>query len=188
MSKLLDLVKSRQMRDDLPVLHPGDTVRVHARIVEGNKERVQIYEGVVIRLRRAQNASTVTVRRISHNGIGVERTFLLHSPRVDRFEVVRRGRVRRAKLYYLRTRQGKSARIRELFTHRASAQATAAPAPPAPPVAPAVEPAPAAPVAAAEPEVAATTQSPEAEPLGAEPDAEETTPVADSAEAAERNA
>jgi large subunit ribosomal protein L19 len=178
MSKLLDLVKSRQMRDDLPALHPGDTVRVHARIVEGNKERVQVYEGVVIRIRRAQNASTVTVRRISHNGIGVERTFLLHSPRVDKFEVVRRGRVRRAKLYYLRTRQGKSARIRELFTHRASAQATAAPTPAAPPAAPAVEAAPLVPVAAAEPEVVVSAPEPVAETAAAE-----AVPVEDSAEA-----
>jgi large subunit ribosomal protein L19 len=163
-------------------LHPGDTVRVHARIVEGNKERVQIYEGVIIRLRRAQNASTVTVRRISHNGIGVERTFLLHSPRVDKFEVVRRGRVRRAKLYYLRARQGKSARIRELFTHRASAQATAAPTPPAPPVAPAVEAIPVVPVASAVPVAAAT--APEAE---AEPTTEEAAPIENSAEATETN-
>jgi len=112
-SNLLDLVKRRQMRDDLPDMRPGDTVRVHARIIEGNKERIQVYEGVIIAMRRGQNASTVTVRRISHNSIGVERTFMLHSPRIDRFEVVRRGRVRRAKLYYLRERQGKSARIKE---------------------------------------------------------------------------
>ena len=78
MSNLLDLVKSKQMRADLPEMHPGDTVRVHARIVEGNKERVQVFEGVIIRLRRAQNASSITVRRISHGSIGVERTFLLH--------------------------------------------------------------------------------------------------------------
>jgi len=101
MSNLLDLVKQRQMRDDIPDMRPGDTVRVHARIIEGNKERVQVYEGVIIGIRRAQNASTVTVRRISHNSIGVERTFLIHSPRIDRYEVVRRGR------------QGKSARITE---------------------------------------------------------------------------
>ncbi len=113
MGNLLELVKQRQMRDDLPTMGPGDTVRVHARIIEGNKERVQVFEGVIIAMRRAQNASTVTVRRISHNGIGVERTFMLHSPRIDRYEVVRRGRVRRAKLYYLRDRQGKSARIKE---------------------------------------------------------------------------
>ena len=113
MSNLLDLVKQRQMRSDLPRMNPGDTVRVHARIIEGNKERVQVYEGVIIRMRRAQNASTVTVRRISHASIGVERTFLLHSPRIDRFEVTRRGDVRRAALYYLRKRTGKATRIKE---------------------------------------------------------------------------
>jgi large subunit ribosomal protein L19 len=126
MSNLLDLVKGKQMRADLPEMHPGDTVRVHARIIEGNKERVQVFEGVIIRLRRAQNASSITVRRISHGSIGVERTFLLHSPRIDRFEVVRRGKVRRAKLYYLRERQGKSARIKELRPPRQSAASRAA--------------------------------------------------------------
>ena len=138
MSTLLDLVKGKQMRADLPEMHPGDTVRVHARIVEGNKERVQVFEGVIIRLRRAQNASSITVRRISHGSIGVERTFLLHSPRIDRFEVVRRGKVRRAKLYYLRERQGKSARIKELRPARSSAASRAA-AQMAPPVAPTAE-------------------------------------------------
>ena len=113
MSKLLDLVKSRQMRSDLPIMNPGDTVRVHARIIEGNKERVQVYDGVVIAIRRAQNASTITVRRISHASIGVERTFLLHSPRLDKIEVLRHGRVRRAQLYYLRGLVGKAARIKE---------------------------------------------------------------------------
>lgn len=122
MSKLLELVKSRQMRADLPLMYPGDTVRVHARIIEGSKERIQVFEGVVIRIRRAQNATTMTVRRISHASIGVERTFLIHSPRIDRFEVVRRGDVRRAKLYYLRERQGKSARIKEMLPSRAAAR------------------------------------------------------------------
>lgn len=126
MSNLLDLVKRNQMRADIPDMHPGDTVRVHARIVEGNKERVQVYEGVVISIRRGQNASTITVRRVSHAGVGVERTFMMHSPRIDRFEVVRRGRVRRAKLYYLRQRQGKSARIKELRPSRQAQQARAA--------------------------------------------------------------
>lgn len=126
MSNLLDLVKRSQMRDDIPAMHPGDTVRVHARIVEGNKERVQVFEGVIIRLRRGQNASSITVRRTSHAGIGVERTFLLHSPRIDRFEIVRRGKVRRAKLYYLRQRQGKSARIKDLLPARMTAEEKAA--------------------------------------------------------------
>ena len=129
MSNLLDLVKKSQMRDDIPEMHPGDTVRVHARIVEGNKERVQVFEGVIISIRRGQNASTVTVRRTSHAGIGVERTFMIHSPRIDRFEVVRRGDVRRAKLYYLRGRQGKSARIKERRPSRGAVGAVkAAPA------------------------------------------------------------
>lgn len=132
MSNLLDLVKKGQERANLPAMHPGDTVRVHARIVEGNKERVQIFEGVIIRFRRGQNASSITVRRIA-NTIGVERTFMIHSPRIDKFEVVRRGRVRRAKLYYLRDRQGKSARIRELRpaqqVRAARAGASVAPAP-----------------------------------------------------------
>ena len=152
MSKLLDLVKSRQMRGDLPIMNPGDTVRVHARIVEGNKERVQVYEGVIIAIRRAQNASTITVRRISHASIGVERTFLMHSPRIDRFEVIRRGDVRRAKLYYLRERQGKSARIKEMLPSRAAAR-IAKRTPPAVP----------APVAAASPApAAAETETAEA--------------------------
>jgi len=133
MSNLLDLVKRSQMKADLPPMNPGDTVRVHVRIVEGNKERIQVFEGTIIGIRRAQNASAVTVRRVTASSIGVERTFLLHSPRVERFEVTRRGRVRRAKLYYLRDRQGKSARIKELRpsqqarTLRAAAPLSAAP-------------------------------------------------------------
>jgi large subunit ribosomal protein L19 len=189
MSNLLDLVKRSQMRADLPEMHPGDTVRVHARIVEGNKERVQVYEGVIISIRRAQNASTVTVRRISHASIGVERTFMLHSPRIDRFEVVRRGRVRRAKLYYLRNRQGKSARIKELRPTRHAAMraaaateaATAAPVAPEAPVAetiettaPPVEAAAVEPIA--EPAVAEPVAAPEA-PAATEPVAEATAPT-----------
>jgi len=104
MSNLLDMVRSRQLRTDLPEIHPGDTVRVHARIVEGNKERVQLFEGVVIRCRKNKVDASITVRRVAH-AVGVERTFMLHSPRVDRFEVIRRGRVRRAALYYLRERE-----------------------------------------------------------------------------------
>ena len=126
MSNLLDLVKKSQMREGIPEMHPGDTVRVHARIVEGNKERVQVFEGVIIRLRRGQNASSITVRRTSHSGIGVERTFMIHSPRIDRFEVVRRGKVRRAKLYYLRQRQGKAARIKDLLPPRMTSEERAA--------------------------------------------------------------
>ena len=112
MSKLLDIVRTSQLKEGLPELHPGDTVKVHARIVEGAKERIQIFEGTIIKVRNSAVNASVTVRRISHQ-IGVERTFLLHSPRVERFEVTRRGDVRRAALYYLRKRVGKATRIKE---------------------------------------------------------------------------
>jgi len=91
---------------------PGDTVRVHAKVVEGDRERIQVFEGVVIRRREGGAGASFTVRRVTH-GVGVERTFLFHSPRVDKVEVVRRGRVRRARLYYLRGLTGKAARIKE---------------------------------------------------------------------------
>lgn len=111
-TNILEMVRTSQLKDNLPEIHPGDTIKVHARIVEGNKERIQVFEGTVIRVRKSAVDASVTVRRISHQ-IGVERTFLLHSPRVDRFEVVRRGDVRRAALYYLRNRTGKATRIKE---------------------------------------------------------------------------
>ncbi len=98
---------------DHPELRPGDTVRVHVRIVEGDRERIQVFQGVVIRYRRGGNEANFTVRRIASHGIGVERTFLLNSPRVDKIEVVRRAKVRRAQLYYLRDRRGKAARLKE---------------------------------------------------------------------------
>ena len=91
---------------------PGDTVRVHAKVVEGERERIQVFEGVVIRRRNAGSSSNFTVRRVTHD-VGVERTFPLYSPRLDKVEVVRKGRVRRAKLYYLRGRTGRAARIKE---------------------------------------------------------------------------
>ena len=91
---------------------PGDTVRVHAKVVEGERERIQVFEGVVIRRKNAGSSSNFTVRRISHD-VGVERSFPIYSPRLDKVEVVRRGKVRRAKLYYLRGRTGKRARIKE---------------------------------------------------------------------------
>jgi large subunit ribosomal protein L19 len=97
---------------------PGDTVRVHAKVVEGERERIQVFEGVVIRRRNAGSSSNFTVRRITHD-VGVERTFPIYSPRVEKVEVVRRGKVRRAKLYYLRGRTGRAARIKEA-TRRAS--------------------------------------------------------------------
>ena len=106
-------VEKRYLRSDLPDFRPGDTVRVHYRIQEGEeKERIQVFEGVVIRKRGSGTGATFTVRKVSF-GIGVERTFPLHSPRIEKIEVVRRGKVRRARLYYLRGRYGKAARIKE---------------------------------------------------------------------------
>ena len=105
-------------REDLPAIRPGDTVRVHVRVVEGNRERLQVFEGVVIEVRKpGQFDGAFRVRRIAH-GVGVERTFMFQSPRVDRIEVTRRGAVRRAKLYYLRELTGKAARIKERRTAR----------------------------------------------------------------------
>jgi large subunit ribosomal protein L19 len=105
-------VEERHLKEAPPEFGPGDTVRVHVNIIEGQRERTQIFEGVVMRLRGGGLNRTFTVRRIAH-GIGVERTFLLHSPRVERVEVVRRGKVRRAQLYYLRGLTGRAARIKE---------------------------------------------------------------------------
>jgi len=115
MSKILDMVRTSQLKENLPDMNPGDTLRVHARIVEGTKERIQIFEGTIIRMRKNAVDASVTVRRVTHQ-IGVERTFLLHSPRVEKFEVTRRGDVRRAALYYLRDRTGKATRIKEKRT------------------------------------------------------------------------
>lgn len=108
----LDLIEKEQMKPDVPEFYPGDTVRVSLRIIEGEKERIQDFEGVVIRIKKGNNRSTFTVRKISY-GIGVERIFLLHSPRIVDIKVIRRGAVRRAKLYYLRKLRGKAARIKE---------------------------------------------------------------------------
>ncbi len=115
-AQLIRSIEAEQQKTDIPEFGPGDTVRVHAKVVEGNRERVQIFEGVVIRRRSGGINENFTVRRIASHGIGVERTFLLHSPRIDRLEVTRRGRVRRAKLYYLRGRTGRAARIKERRT------------------------------------------------------------------------
>lgn len=109
---LIQAIEQEQIRQDLPDFRPGDTVKVHVKVVEGNRERIQVFEGVVIRRKGGGLGSTFTVRRVSY-GVAVERTFLLHSPRLDKIEVVRRGRVRRARLYYLRERVGKASRIRE---------------------------------------------------------------------------
>ena len=109
---LIEAITQGQLRSDIPTFRPGDTVRVHARVVEGSRVRIQLFEGVVIKRRGFGISETYTVRKIS-NGIGVERTFPLHTPRVAQIEVVRFGKVRRAKLYYLRALHGKAARIRE---------------------------------------------------------------------------
>jgi large subunit ribosomal protein L19 len=111
-NKIIRELESRTPAPDYPDFRVGDTIRTHVRIVEGDKERVQAFEGVVIRKRRGGNRGTFTVRKISY-GVGVERTFPLCSPRVEKVEVLSRGRVRRNRLYYLRQRTGKAARIRE---------------------------------------------------------------------------
>ncbi len=98
---------------NIPELRPGDTVRVHNRIVEGDRERIQVFQGVVMRMRKGGVSSTFTVRRIAAHGIGVERTFPFNSPRIEKVEILRRAKVRRAQLYYLRKYRGKAARLRE---------------------------------------------------------------------------
>ena len=108
----IDLVEKPRLRDDLPDFRPGDTVKVHARVVEAGRERIQVFQGVVIRRHGAGARETFTVRKISF-GVGVERTFPVHSPNIDRIEVATRGDVRRAKLYYLRDLRGKAAKIKE---------------------------------------------------------------------------
>ncbi len=133
----IDLVESARLRDDLPEFRPGDNVKVHVRVVEGSRERIQVFQGVVIRRQGGGLRETFTVRKMSF-GVGVERTFPVHSPSIGKLEVVTRGRVRRAKLYYLRELRGKRARIRE---RREPMQAVS-------PVAPATE------AAEASPEVA----------------------------------
>lgn len=114
MNNIIRELEKEQMRNDIPQFRPGDTVRVHLKVVEGQRERIQIFEGVVIRRRGTGIAETFTVRKIS-SGIGVERILPLHSPKIDKIEVVRRGKVRRAKLYYLRNLHGKAARIKEIL-------------------------------------------------------------------------
>jgi large subunit ribosomal protein L19 len=114
MANAVDLIRSvENIKEEVPEISPGDTVKVHVRIVEGNRERVQVVQGVIIRIRGAGINKTFTVRRVASHGVGVERTFLLHSPRIEKIEVLRNTHVRRAKLYFLRGRSGKSARLRE---------------------------------------------------------------------------
>ena len=112
---LIDTVEREQLKSDIPVFKPGDTVRVHAKVIEGEKERIQVFEGVVLRRSGGANRETFTVRKVSY-GVGVERTFPVHSPRIDKIEVMTRGVVRRDKLYYLRKLSGKAARIEEEVT------------------------------------------------------------------------
>jgi large subunit ribosomal protein L19 len=115
--KTMDLVKKLEAEDrGFPELYPGDEVRVHLRIVEGTRERVQVFPGTIIRLRKGGNNKNFTVRRIASHGIGVERTFLYKSPRIEKIEVLRHSKVRRAQLYYMRERRGKSARLKEART------------------------------------------------------------------------
>lgn len=118
----LDNVEETQLRDNIPAFQSGDTVKVHVRIQEGNKERLQVFEGVVIARKHGGSRETITVRKVSF-GVGVERIFPLHATVVDHIDVVRRGKVRRAKLYYLRELRGKAARIKEKDTRNKTAQA-----------------------------------------------------------------
>ena len=113
MSEIIRSIEAKQLRSDLPAFGIGDNIRVWVKVVEGNRERLQAFEGTVIAKRNGGIHETFTVRRVSY-GIGVERTFPLHSPRVDHVEVIRKGKVRRAKLYYLRSLQGKAAKIKEV--------------------------------------------------------------------------
>lgn len=111
MSKIIEAIEQEMLRTDIPEFRVGDTVKVFVKVVEGAKERIQAFEGVVIARRNGSVRETFTVRRVSY-GVGVERTFPLHSPRIDRIEVIKRGKVRRAKLYYLRNLSGKAAKIK----------------------------------------------------------------------------
>ena len=112
MNPIINRIDQEQMRFDHPEFRPGDTVKVHIRIIEGSKERSQVFQGVVIKRKRGDMDASYTVRKVSH-GVGVEKTFALHNPRIEKIELVSRGRVRRSRLFYLRERRGKAARIRE---------------------------------------------------------------------------
>jgi large subunit ribosomal protein L19 len=113
MQNLINEITKEQLRSDLPSFRPGDTVRVHVKVIEGTRERIQLFEGVVIKRRGGGVSETFTVRKISY-GVGVERAFPLHTPKIAQLEVIRHGKVRRAKLYYLRELRGKKARIKEI--------------------------------------------------------------------------
>ncbi|MDF2683400.1 MAG: ribosomal protein, partial [Brevibacillus sp.] len=113
MNQVIRELEKAQLKQDIPAFRPGDTVRVHVKVIEGQRERIQLFEGVCIRRRGTGISETFTARKISY-GVGVERTFPLHTPKIDKIEIVRHGKVRRAKLYYLRDRVGKAARIKEI--------------------------------------------------------------------------
>jgi len=113
MSNIIDVLEQEQLKSDIPAFRPGDTVQVHVKVVEGARERIQVFEGVVIKIKGGGIRETFTVRRVAY-GVGVERTFPLHSPRIDKIVVKRQGKVRRAKLYYLKHLTGKAARIKEI--------------------------------------------------------------------------
>ncbi|MDC7225830.1 MAG: 50S ribosomal protein L19 [Spirochaetales bacterium] len=115
---LIKAIEAEQIKEEIADFNVGDTVKVHYKIVEGQTERVQVYEGLVIAINNASSRKTVTVRKISY-GVGVERIFPIHSPKIDKIEVMRRGRVRRAKLYYIRDRVGKAAKVKELIRKKA---------------------------------------------------------------------
>ncbi|ACF14910.1 ribosomal protein L19 [Chloroherpeton thalassium ATCC 35110] len=117
MNEKIKLVEAAQMRADIPEIHPGDTLKVHVKVVEGDKERLQLFQGILISIRGVGMSKTITVRKISH-GVGVERIIPLHSPIIEKIEVVKRGKVRRAKLFYMRNRTGKAAmKIKEKTTN-----------------------------------------------------------------------
>ena len=117
MNELIKSLEQEQLKNEVPNFGPGDTVKVHVRIVEGKRERVQVFEGVVIKRQGGGNRETFTVRKISFN-VGVERTFPVHSPKIEKIEVTRKGKVRRAKINYLRTRTGKAAKVKEARTKK----------------------------------------------------------------------
>ena len=115
MNEILRAIEAEQMRNDLPEFHDGDTVKLHVKVKEGNRERIQMFEGTVIKRQNGGLRETFTVRRLAY-GVGVERTFPVNSPIIEKMEVTRRGKVRRAKLFYLRDRVGKAAKVKELLT------------------------------------------------------------------------
>ncbi|MGD1995807.1 MAG: 50S ribosomal protein L19 [Anaerolineae bacterium] len=116
MNLIESLDRQLEPNPNIPELRPGDSVRVHARIVEGERERVQVFQGTIVRVRKGGSGASFTVRRVASHGIGVERTFPLYSPRIEKVEITRRAKARRARLYYLRQRRGKSTRLREKRT------------------------------------------------------------------------